>query len=200
MEYDLQILENGGLSVQDGLGYTGGKEKYISAIQRYFKNYEANRKAVEEFFEKGDTENYMIKVHSLKSNSRMIGALKLGDAFEELENAAKTGDTEIIKDKTSGVLEEYAGIIELIRPIGEAESVAVSGEISADEAKTTAAGVLEALNDYDDIKAKELAIKLSGYPFRITQSQMLKEAIDLISDYSYDEASELIEKIVPAIE
>lgn len=200
MEYDLQILENGGLSVQDGLGYTGGKEKYISAIQRYFKNYEANRKAVEEFLEKGDTENYMIKVHSLKSNSRMIGALKLGDAFEELENAAKTGDTGIIKDKTSGVLEEYAGIIELIRPIGEAESVAVSGEISADEAKTTAAGVLEALNDYDDIKAKELAIKLSGYPFRITQSQMLKEAIDLISDYSYDEAAELIKKIVPAIE
>ena len=37
MEFDFSILEEKGISVTDGISYTGGKEKYVSALQRYFR-------------------------------------------------------------------------------------------------------------------------------------------------------------------
>ena len=97
MEFDFSELEAKGISVSDGLGFTGGKEKYVSALQRYYKAYEGNKAAVEELLDAGKIEDYGIKVHSLKSNSRMIGANDASNAFEELEMAARNGDEAVIR-------------------------------------------------------------------------------------------------------
>ena len=200
MESDFSILEENGISVTEGISYTGGSEKYVSALQRYFRGYESNKKALEDFLSAGDMENYSIKVHSLKSNSRMIGASALGNAFGELELAAKEENTELVSSRTSSALDIYAGVIDAIRPFGEMEKVTASDEITAEEAKETAGKLLEALDDFDDDLSAELAAKLGGYPFRITQRQKLKEAAGLIGDFMYDEAAELIKEIIPAIE
>lgn len=200
MAVDLGFLDDNGISTDDGMSYTGGKDKYISALQRYFRGYEANRKAVEGFLSSGDIENYGIKVHSLKSNSRMIGARELSDAFEELELAAAENNTALIQEKTGEVLSMYEKVTDIIRPLGEMETVRVSGEIGAEEARETADRLLEALDDFDDELSKELAVKLMGYPFRITQKGMLNEALEHITDFMYDEAAGLIREIIPAIE
>lgn len=197
---DLSWLDDNGISTKEGIAYTGGNEKYISAIQRYFKGYESNKKAIEDLLASGDIEGYAIKVHSLKSNSKMIGAIKLGEAFEELELAAKSNNTDVVNEKTQSALDAYKNIIEIIRPIGEMESVKVSGEISADEARQTAQKLLEALDDFDDELSAEMANKLKGYPFRLTQKEKLKEACECIGNFMYDEAAELINEIIPAIE
>ena len=42
--------------------------------------------------------------------------------------------------------------------------------------------------------------KLSGYPFRITQKEKLKEAIGFVDDFLYDEAAEIIKEIYETIE
>lgn len=197
---DISWLNDKGISTSEGIGYTGSEEKYISALQRYFKNYESNVEAVKGFLNASDVEGYCIKVHSLKSNSRMIGAGALADAFEELEMASRNGDTAVMGAKTGYALEMYSDVIETIRPIGEMEAVRVSGEITADEARETAEKLLEALDEFDDELSAELAGKLMGYPFRMTQKSVLKEAMEHISDFMYDEAADLIRSIIPAIE
>lgn len=200
MDYDFSSLKQNGISTDDGIGFTGGADKYVSALQRYYKGYEANKKAVSELLASQDIENYAIKVHSLKSNSRMIGANDLASAFEELELAAKAGNTALINEKTQPALAMYDCVIDTIRPFGEMESVKVAGEISADEAKVVAAELLDALDDFDDELSASLVAKLAGYPFRLTQKQKLREASDFISDFMYDEAAEIIKEILPAIE
>ncbi|MCR5011664.1 MAG: Hpt domain-containing protein [Lachnospiraceae bacterium] len=200
MEFDFGILEGKGISVTEGISYTGSSEKYVSALQRYFRGYESNKKTLEDFLSAGDMEGYSIKAHSLKSNSRMIGASALGGIFEELELAAKEGNAKFVASRTKNAMELYGRVIEAIRPFGEMEKVTASDEISAEEAKETAQKLLEALDDFDDELSAALAAKLEGYPFRITQRQKLKEAAGYISDFSYDEAAELIKEIIPAIE
>ncbi|MCR5591316.1 MAG: hypothetical protein K6F73_07245 [Lachnospiraceae bacterium] len=197
---DIAYLDDKGLSTSDGIGYTGGKEKYISALQRYFKGYEQNVNAVRDMLFAGDTEGYAIKVHSLKSNSKMIGAKALADLFEELELAAKNNDTALISEKTEGALTAYGEVIDIIRPIGEAESVFVPGELSGDEAKKTVDELLSALDDFDDELSLELVNRLKGYPFRITQKEKLREAADFIENFMYDRAAEIINEIIPSIE
>ena len=200
VELDFGFLEAEGINVKEGIGYTGSKEKYASALQRYLKGYETNRKSVEELLSSGDTEGYMIKVHALKSNSRMIGAAGMASAFEELELAAKDGNTGFIAEKTGEALMKYDELINIIKPIGDIGEVHTADEISGAEAKETAERLLEALDEFDDELSSELISKLKGYPFRITQKGKLKEAAKYVSDFMYDEASELIKEIYPSIE
>ena len=189
-----------GLDTKTGMDYTGGSDKYLSAIKRYRGSYEKNRIKIAEYLKNKDYESYMITVHALKSNSRMIGAMSLGEAFEELEMAARSDSIEVIDAKTQPTLEMYDELIKKLSPIDELGDVRAADEISADVAKDTADKLLVALDDFDDELSKELAKKLSGYPFRITQKEKLKEAIAYIEDFMYDEAIDVIREIYSAIE
>ena len=200
MELDERWLTEIGIDAQTGIGYTGSEEKFVSALQRYYKNYEKNRSKVDSYFGSKDYESYMITVHALKSNSKMIGAGALSVDFEKLENAAREGDTGPIEANTAPTLAMYQELVEKLQPIGQMQDVHAADEISADVAKETADKLLEALDDFDDELSKSLAKKLTGYPFRITQQDMLKQAIGYIEDFMYDEAVDLIKQIVPTIE
>ena len=200
MDKIIALLNEKGISTEEGIGYTGSKEKYISAVQRYLKSYEKNKKSIEDLLAASDMEGYCIKVHSLKSNSKMIGAMSLAAALEELEDASRNNDIDLVKEKTGPALKQYSEVIEILRPAGEAEAVMVAGELSAEEAKETAEKLLEALHDFDDDLSKEYVEKLLRYPFRITQKQKVKEAENFILDFMYDEASDLIREIIPSIE
>ena len=200
MGIDISWLAEAGLDTKSGLSYTGSVEKYVSAVQRFFKNYEKNKIKVDEYYAVKDIDNYMITVHALKSNAKMIGATALSGSFETLENAARSNDIGIIDALTSTIMADYAALIEKLSPIGEMGDARAADEISADEAKEVAQKLLDALDDFDDDEAKKLAIKLSGYPFRMTQADILKEAIGYIEDFMYDEASESIKHIIPSIE
>ncbi len=200
MAISINTLAELGLDTDTALGYTGGLERYISAIQRYYNNYEKNRSKVEEFFSAGDYENYMITVHALKSNSRMIGAMDMGKCFEDLEMASRNGDTDFIRAHHAEIVDAYTALIERIRPVGEADAVVAADEISGEEARKVADELLTALDDFDDELATELAKKLTGYPFRPTQKELMKQVIDQIADFMYDEAADLVREVVPAIE
>ena len=200
MELDERWLTEIGIDAQTGIGYTGSEDKFVSALQRYYKNYEKNRSKVDSYFGSKDYESYMITVHALKSNSKMIGAGALSIEFEKLENAAREGDTETIEANTAPTLAMYEELVEKLKPIGQMQDVHVADEISADVAKETADKLLEALDDFDDELSKSLAGKLTGYPFRLTQKDMLKQAIGYIEDFMYDEAADIIKQIVPTIE
>jgi HPt (histidine-containing phosphotransfer) domain-containing protein len=196
----LEILKDTGLDIKQGLGYTGGEENYISAVQRFYKSYDKNRKKIVEYFDAKDYNSYMITVHALKSNAKMIGAVELSNVFEELEAAAKNESKDVLDTKNNPALISYNKLVESLKPIGEMEEVHPADEISADEAKEVAEQLLSALDDFDDSLAKELAEKLSGYPFRITQRDKLKEATGLIDDFMYDDAADIIKEIYPSIE
>lgn len=200
MELDTKWIEDIGLDVKQGCEFTGGAEKYFSALLRFYNNYEKNRGKIHEFLAAGDYENYTITVHALKSNSKMIGAMELGKSFEELENAGREKDIPAIQGSTGKVLDDYAALIEKLTPISQMGEVKAADEISGEVAKETADKLLTALDDFEADEAMELVKKLSGYPFRLTQKEKLEQAKNYISDFMYDEAADLVREIIPAIE
>lgn len=200
MEYDFTWLGSLGIDTETGIAYTGGKDRYLSALQRFYNGYETNRGKVEDFFQKKDTENYMITVHALKSNAKMIGAAELSAGFERLETAARDGDTDVITAETGAVLDRYAALVKGLEPVGTMEKVTAAGEISAEEARETVTALLAALDEFDDETSAALVRKLSGYPFRITQRELCNKAEALIGDFLYEEAAEVIQELSGAIE
>ena len=196
----LAFLAEAGIDTETGIAYTGNQEKFVSALQRYYRASEKNLENIQEFLRTEDLENYMITVHALKSNSKMIGALVLSSSFEALETAARVGDLGFLKEQTPSAVESYKALITALAPIGQAKQIIAAGEISGEEAGRVASQLLQALDDFEDELSAQLAEKLSGYPFRLSQKEKLEKAKEYIADFSYEEAEELVREIVETIE
>ncbi|MCR4657105.1 MAG: hypothetical protein K5770_12885 [Lachnospiraceae bacterium] len=200
MDYDLNWINDIGLDVKSGICYTGSQEKYISALRRFYGKYDKNSIKVEEYYLAGDYENLMITVHALKSNARMIGAMEVSSGFEALETAAREKDAHFLEQMTPITMKAYKELIERLAPIKAMGEIYAADEISGEEARKIADELLAALDDFDDEQSRRLAQKLSGYPFRITWKDKLKEAEGFIDDFMYEEAAKIIKELYTVIE
>lgn len=93
------------------------KEMYQDMVNMFVEQKADNVSAITGFFEKQDWENYKIRVHGLKSNARMVGAMQLGDLAEKCEHAARQGDTAFVQANTSELFALYEQTIEALKKI-----------------------------------------------------------------------------------
>ena len=69
-----------------------------------------------------DIRNYTIKVHALKSSSKLVGAMELSELAEALENAGNDNDSKYIDDNTKELLSLYRRFKSLLSPLFESEN------------------------------------------------------------------------------
>ena len=89
---------------------SGSKEAFLSVLKIYYDSYEARSEELKSYYDNGDWENYTVKIHALKSSSRLVGALALGDQAEKLEMAGKEGNIEYISANHAKAMEQYKRI------------------------------------------------------------------------------------------
>lgn len=102
------------MDVAKGIEYCGDAEDYIDALAIYGRSIEAKSAAIEAKLADNDIEAYTITVHSLKSTSLAVGAIKIFEMARELEQAGKDKDIAKIKSDTPKLLEMYRRIKELL--------------------------------------------------------------------------------------
>ncbi len=105
------------LDVDSGLAYCGDEEDYIDALKTYLGNAKKKADEIEEYRAAGDINNVAIKVHGLKSSSRAIGALSLGELAAKLEKAAGDGDTETLEKELDELLSRYRQLASDLEPL-----------------------------------------------------------------------------------
>ena len=49
MNFDLESITGAGIDLKTGFDYTGGQDRYVSALQRYYKSSESNREKIGSF-------------------------------------------------------------------------------------------------------------------------------------------------------
>ncbi|MCR4763450.1 MAG: EAL domain-containing protein [Lachnospiraceae bacterium] len=98
------------IHIEEGLERCGGREPYLQALEIYSGSVDAKYGAISRYFETEDWANYTIQVHSLKSTSRVIGALDLGEDAWEMEQAGDRQDVELIREKTPDLLERLKSL------------------------------------------------------------------------------------------
>ena len=111
------LAELRGVDVQQGMGFCGTAEIYRKTLLMYRDQIPGKVRRIRETFQAERWEDYAIEVHSLKSASRWIGAMGLGDRAEELELAARSGDLEKVRRNTPGLLEDYETLGEALADV-----------------------------------------------------------------------------------
>lgn len=199
-EMTFDDLKNMGFNVEEGLGYTGNSEKYLAALQRFYRRSFKVVSSIKDFAYDEAVDELVIVAHALKSNARMIGADHLGNLAEEMEGLGKAGNDKEMISLCTGLLDELKKVVDSIRPYGMMEEVHPSSEITAAEAEETGARLIEAVEDFDDEAAMQLIDRLMRYPFRFTLINVLKNAKEDISEYEYTDALLKIRRVVSQIE
>ena len=106
-----------GVDISRGLHYSNGDEEfYITLLMQYVKESHEKKRIMNETLASGDLKNYSVQAHSIKSTSKMIGAMKLSEDAKALEEAAKRGETDFINEKQEAMVAEYDLILKAIDP------------------------------------------------------------------------------------
>ena len=189
-----------GFNVDEGLTYTGNRDKYIAALQRFVLRAAKTKESLSSEIDREDYEALTTLVHALKGNARTIGAASLASVAESMELYGRMNEYDQMLSLKDDLFKEFDETVSALKPYGEMEQIHPKAEISAKEAEETADALIEAIEDFDDEKAKELIDRLMRYPFRYTLINVLKNAREDIMDYEYTEALLKIRRVASQIE
>ena len=200
IRYDFEDIKLKGFNVDEGLNFTGSVEKYAAALQRFLRRADNTETSIKHSAAAGDYEELTILVHALKGNARTIGADALANIAEAMELDGKKKAYDDMVSRMDELFRTFDETVSALKPYGEMEELHPRSEISAAEAEKVGTDLIDAVEDYDDERAKELIDKLMRYPFRYTLINVLKNARDDIMEYEYTEALVKIKRVVSQIE
>ena len=127
-----------GVDTEKGLYYSQQDQSfYETLILQYLKESDEKKEIIKKALSSGDLAAYTIQVHSIKSTSKMIGAMDLSESARLLEEAGKSGDTAYIVANHVAMMTVYDRLLDAIRekaPSGKDNNVdATAGSDDDDE-------------------------------------------------------------------
>ena len=118
MDGRLDILSKSGVDIAKGIRNCGGDESfYMTILAEYAQSSPGKIRELEKHLEAEDMNSYGIIIHSVKSSSRTIGAMQLGDDAYELEIAAKNGDLEAVRHGHYKTMYDLTSLVDTILPV-----------------------------------------------------------------------------------
>lgn len=172
------------LDVNSGLMHCGSRESYMVTLKMYLDSAQKNADEIEKYLKVGDIQNITIKVHALKSTSRVIGALKLGDLAAQLEKAGEAGDTETLEREIGNLLTQYRELAKELEPLNDIKDDGASDDrpiITEKDMKEAYTALSEFCASFDYDSVVNIVESLERYRFpedEATRFDALKKAVD----------------------
>jgi len=182
-----------GLDVDAGIRYCGDEEEYIFALKIYQERVRENADIIEEYWLKEDIRNMTVKIHGIKSTSRAVGALSVGNYAEYLEKAGNEDDRDTLAKNIYRFLDDYRELGSALDPIAEdpgQDDMQVT--VSSKELKE----IIDKLkiytenSDYDEIE--RIGEKLSNAKVGPEDSELVSRICNAISELDFDVIEELM--------
>ncbi|MBR1862146.1 MAG: response regulator [Lachnospiraceae bacterium] len=188
----------------EGLDYDAGiancmKEDILKeAVHDFYVSLKENPDLIENLWKSGDIRNYTIKVHALKSSSRLIGASELSAKAAFLESCGDKEDTEKIDELTPGLLDMYRGYKEILSPLYGEPADTEGGDnddrelIDEDTLSQGYGALKEAVSAFDYDTADEIVGMLKNYRFPDAEKEKFERVCDLVTSLDRDEILQIL--------
>ena len=163
-----------------------------------------NIREIEELYNADNITDTVIKIHALKSTSRIIGAADLGELAQQLENAGHNGDTEMLADNIDGFLDRCRRLSAQLSPLKDR----TSGEVDDNDAEeksglpritekeySDACGLLKEFAAVcDNAGIMSILDDLKGYDLSDEQKNKTKCVRDAAEKLEYESISEILDR------
>ena len=106
--FDPDVLKPYGIDTDAGLSFCAGdKDFYLEMLHDYVNDNPVRSKEINDLYDAKDWDNYVIKVHALKSVSKTVGINKMFEQARDLEMAGKNKDIAFIENNHQKLIDEY---------------------------------------------------------------------------------------------
>ena len=183
------------IDIEAGIRNNGDEEAYIETLKTYAGMVGGHIDDIERYMAADDIGNATIKIHALKSTSRIIGAADIGELAQRLETAGKANDTETLNNELGGLLERCRRLGEQLAPLVESTDEAEDESlppISEEELHEAYALIKEANEAFQLENVNEIAESLKGYRIPDAQKERVRNIIKAVSELEYDKLPEII--------
>ena len=193
-EFILAIDE---IDANEGIRHCGNEEIYLQTLTIYADTVSENADEIAGYLQKGDLKNATVKIHALKSTSRVIGAAGLGSLAEMLEKAGNENDIKTVNDNTDELLTRYRALGEALSPLLETAAADENDdlpEIPPEELSEifTAIGEFMSVADYDS--AVELIEGLREHKFPENEKDRCNALLKAAAEVRYELIDEILQK------
>ena len=184
------------LRPEEGLRFCGDAEGYLGALEIYEKSIESKADEIEAQLAAEDWPAYTISVHSLKSTSRSVGAVKLSELAKKLEQAGNDRDAATVRRETPALLEMYRSLREPLGRLfgGEEAKPEELPPLPEEEYAEALASLrdLAAAYDYDSVQM--VMDMLSGYRVPEGCQDSYKRLCTAVDRCDWDEIKNAVEE------
>ena len=186
---DLFLLE--GIDVQEGVKSAGSTEFYMEILGDFYLLIDTKSLKIEKYMEDELWREYTVEVHALKTNARLIGAIKLSEEFAYLEQLGKQEDAEKIRQKTQEVLSHYRSFKEVLRPFNTRQEK-TKREASSEEIHMYLMGIAEAVKSFDLDEADAAMEKLEECRLPETAQEKMEELRVSMADVAMEDILRIV--------
>jgi len=116
-EERVNIEASGALDINEGIRNSGSEEAFKAVLKIFNASIAEKYEEIEGCYSSEDWDNYTIRVHALKSSSKLVGATELSKKAELLEKAGKEGDTDYIRSHHRSAMDLYLSLGMRILPL-----------------------------------------------------------------------------------
>lgn len=174
------------LDAELGLDNCGSEEGLMKALEIFASNASSKADEIENFYRIHNIEEYTIRVHALKSSSRIIGASALSEQAAMLEKAGKEKNFEYIEDNTSDLLKCFRDLASKLKVQFSEDTSEGKEKISPDKLQDAYNTIYELaqMMDYDSLEL--IFDSLKAYTFEDKDRSKLEKIKSAMDELNWD--------------
>lgn len=185
------MKELSGLDTKVGVRNCGSAEGYLSVLSVFHQTAEKQAEEIAFFYQAGDIENYVIKVHALKGSARIVGAGQLSGLAADLEAAGKREDISYIREYTDELLSMYRALDQELMPLDETEDEEEE-LLPMDQSmlKEVYRKIVEVADSMDYGQMDEILQKVHEYQLSDSDKKNIKQLEQMFTEFDWDAIAE----------
>ncbi len=174
------------LDVAEGVSHCGDPEIYIETLTVYAQSARSGADEIERCWKERDIENVTIKVHALKSTSRVVGAMRLGDFAERLEKAGNDGDIHTFEKDMDELIANYRALGNALSPLVDTGDDEDLPEMPAEKLEEAYAAIRELAQVFDYDSVTYIMDELSGMRPPAEEKERFERLKEAVSKPDWD--------------
>ncbi len=189
------IIEIPGIDCAQGIRNSGGPALYQIILENVYNVIDSECALIEEYINTNQIDLFTLRVHSLKTTCRMIGAKSLSEDFYTLEKLGDAKSIEEIKDLTPDVIVKFKELKAHLEPYAETNDNIEGKEFNKDDALTLLKKLIDTCIDFDADSCEKYISEIKSYSWPAEYQEDIKKLSSLVNDFEYYDAGSLAEKI-----
>ncbi|WP_287389333.1 Hpt domain-containing protein [Lachnospira sp.] len=183
-----------GISISDGLRYCGSVREFDKYLKSFYLDIDEKVSELEKSFKEGDISFFTVKVHALKTASRIIGATEMCELAYSLEMAGKSNNLSIIDENLGHLLELYRSYKERLHPYMQEKKKRLENKkpISEEELDEAFDALKEVVPTLDVDGVEMILEELSLYHLPLDKQEVVDKVESMLRKCDWDGLEELL--------